>query len=165
MYAITLRPQWAYAVARLGKDIENRTWPLPYKLNGTRIAIHAAGAAPTRAEMHDYVRRTQFQTANDDWKWHEHSIDQVRGSIVAVATVWPLAPQSAMPEEIYWTIGGSQWALPEYAYQWALADVRPLAVPVPCRGAQGFWPVPAPVERLIVRIAADGACAPTMHEV
>jgi hypothetical protein len=68
MYAITLRPQWAYAVARLGKDVENRTWPLP-----------------------------------------------------------------------------------EYAYQWALIDVQPLAPPVPCRGAQGLWTVPEHVERLVLR--------------
>lgn len=158
MYALTLRPQWAYAVARLGKDVENRTWPLPARMHGQRIAIHAAAAAPTRAEMDDYVRCTRFQTVNDDWKWHDPSIDRMRGAIVALATVWPLAPQSAMPEEVYWTIGGSKWTLPEIAYQWALTDVQPLAPPVPCRGAQGFWRVPADVERLIVRIAADGSC-------
>lgn len=153
MMALTLRPQWAYAVARLGKDIENRSWPLPSRMHGKRIAIHAAVSAPTRAEMREYVRLTKFETLRNDWKWHEHSIDGMRGAIVALATVWPMTPQSAMPEEVYWTIGGSKWELPEYAYQWALTDVGPLTTPLPCRGSQGFWRVPADVERLIAVVS------------
>lgn len=34
-------------------------------------------------------------------------------------------------------------------FAWLLADVRPLRVPVPCRGAQGLWAVPAGVRAAI----------------
>jgi hypothetical protein len=157
--AITLRPQWAYAVARLGKDVENRTWPLWRDLEGARIAIHAARDPFKKTEL----GRMDFYATpleGSAWKALVPDIDAVRGCIVALATV------STLPPALLAAYGTDHdWVLPGCAYQWALADVQPLAVPVPCRGAQGFWRVPAPVERLIVRIAADGACAPTMHEV
>jgi hypothetical protein len=147
MHAITLRPQWAYAVARLGKDVENRTWPLPARMHGQRIAIHAAAGAPDRAEMHDYVRRTQFQTLDDDWKWNEHQIDRIRGALVATAVVSPMTGDASDLLRLY----GTPWGSDSNPYQWALTDVQPLATPLPCRGAQGFWRVPPAVERLIAQ--------------
>ena len=41
MKAITLYPEWAWAICRLGKQVENRTWRPPANLLGERIAIHA----------------------------------------------------------------------------------------------------------------------------
>ena len=33
---------------------------------------------------------------------------------------------------------------------WILADVRPLATPVPCKGAQGLWVVPPRIESIVL---------------
>jgi hypothetical protein len=38
--APTLRAPWATAIARFGKDIENRSWRPPDTIIGQRIAIH-----------------------------------------------------------------------------------------------------------------------------
>jgi hypothetical protein len=40
MKALTLRAPWATAIARFGKDIENRVWRPPSDIIGQRIAIH-----------------------------------------------------------------------------------------------------------------------------
>jgi hypothetical protein len=46
---------------------------------------------------------------------------------------------------------------------WVLDRVRPLAEPVPCRGAQGLWVVPADVEVRVAeqlqRLAEEGGLA------
>ena len=39
MKALSVRQPWAYAIFHLGKDVENRTWPTPYR---SRIAVHVA---------------------------------------------------------------------------------------------------------------------------
>ena len=41
MQAITLWPEWSWAILNLGKDVENRCWPLPPKLIGVALALHA----------------------------------------------------------------------------------------------------------------------------
>lgn len=40
MIALSIQNPWAYAIMELGKDIENRTWPLPKNIIGQRILIH-----------------------------------------------------------------------------------------------------------------------------
>jgi hypothetical protein len=40
MKALTLKAPWATAIAKLGKDIENRSWRPPAAIIGERIAIH-----------------------------------------------------------------------------------------------------------------------------
>lgn len=51
--ALTLWPEWAYAVAHLGKDVENRSWPPPQTVIRKRIAIHGGasigGGSSTKA--------------------------------------------------------------------------------------------------------------------
>ena len=39
MKALSIRQPWAYAVFRLGKNVENRSWPTRYR---GRIAVHVA---------------------------------------------------------------------------------------------------------------------------
>jgi len=41
MKALTLWPEWAWAIIHLGKDVENRTWHPPKNILGQRIALHA----------------------------------------------------------------------------------------------------------------------------
>jgi hypothetical protein len=44
-------------------------------------------------------------------------------------------------------------ALGDYSegrYAWAIRNVRRLRNPVPCKGAQGLWTVPAEIEALVL---------------
>jgi activating signal cointegrator 1 len=41
-------------------------------------------------------------------------------------------------------------------YGWALADVRPLPEPLPCRGALGLWAVPAEVRARLIELTEGG---------
>jgi hypothetical protein len=40
MKALSIQQPWAWAILYFGKDIENRSWPLPKNIHG-RILIHA----------------------------------------------------------------------------------------------------------------------------
>lgn len=40
MRALTVKAPWGTAIARLGKDVENRSWKPPEAIIGQRIAIH-----------------------------------------------------------------------------------------------------------------------------
>ena len=48
MHALTLRHPWVWAVAHLGKRIENRTWEPPEDLIGKHIAIHGSVSPKTK---------------------------------------------------------------------------------------------------------------------
>src|SRR5665647_2394501 len=47
-----------------------------------------------------------------------------------------------------WGMACSEWAM-ETAFHLVLANPRPLATPIPWRGALGLWPVPADLEAQI----------------
>lgn len=46
------------------------------------------------------------------------------------------------------TVVGAAWYNPG-SYGWIFDERRPLATPVPCKGAQGLWRLPDEVERLV----------------
>ena len=48
MLALSIQQPWAYAILKLGKDIENRTWPT--KVRG-RVLIHAGKRYDTGADL------------------------------------------------------------------------------------------------------------------
>jgi hypothetical protein len=138
--ALTLTPEWAWAVCHLGKRVENRTWRPPARHIGKIIAIHAgkarpdwdgvdlmAGCAGWRVQRyaHVYERpgvRVVFPGSN-----------LVRGAIVALATVRGVRDVDQR-DAVQWECGPVCWDLDE---------VRVLARPVPCKGALGLWRVPA----------------------
>lgn len=147
MRALTLWPEWAWAVAHLGKDVENRGWAPPFYILGQRIAIHAgrhvggkSGAAAYRAGT-DCVRAAAMAAGLDpsplaDWLNEMHrDLCAATSAVVAVARV----------EYSLGISPPSLWAEPGQRH-WRLGDVVTLPRPVPCRGAQGLWIVPREVE-------------------
>lgn len=141
--ALTLWPEWAWAVAHLGKDIENRDWmresligqwlcshggvniggrPATRNGNAWREALDEVGAVASFAGCPvDDIRRLTVEAVNS----------QGRG-IVAVCKIAGFV--TGMPKG--WFVGSP-------GYGWQLRDVTVLTQPVPCKGAQGLWPVPA----------------------
>lgn len=144
MKALTLWPEWAYAVAHLGKDGENRTWPLWESMIGVPFAIHAgmrsvASATGARIEeLRAFGRSLDLAGVAPTVSVTPRMIEPLRGHIVAIVTCG--RPVQHSP---------SRWAANDGQWFWPFTEVRTLAKPVACRGAQGLWEVPPEVAALI----------------
>ncbi|ACU71926.1 conserved hypothetical protein [Catenulispora acidiphila DSM 44928] len=107
--ALTIRQPWAALIAHGTKRVENRTWGTAWR---DTLLIHAAKQADP------YPASVTLVDGAD-----------VRSSIIAVATL----------ADIHVCNGKcSPWA-EAGCHHWVLSDVRPLAEPVLCKGAQGLW--------------------------
>lgn len=150
LMALTLWPEWAYAVCHLGKRVENRPWaPTERQLRpGERFAIHAGksvGGAPGRAAyqrgivaVRDMAWRAGWATPmpNGNFVLTEEEAEAMRrlemcptSAIVATAVLDRVAQDDSLP----WAVPGS--------FHWCLRDVVVLDRPVPCRGLQKLWRV------------------------
>ena len=120
MKVLTLHRPWAYAIAFLGKDIENRSWEC-YLRRGTWLGIHAGK-----------------KWDSDGAEWIESRFGLVlpeaakQEGIVAVTTFDGNVTQSNSPWFIEDSIG------------WKLKDVKPLNQPIECKGSQGLWSTTEP---------------------
>lgn len=164
MKALTVKQPWAGCIAHLDKRVENRSRRFPPALIGTQIAIHAGlavddaifsvpdgdkwatlfdGAAEWDAWRFWYLGRKPRDVAN----WPPKL---ALGAIVAVATVtgshfrgWD--DECGDPAGYSAGVICSPWAMPDQ-WHWEIADVRPLAHPVPAKGALGLWTVPEDIK-------------------
>ena len=179
MRALTLWPEWAWAVARLGKNVENRTWPPPKTLEpGARIAIHAGmtfGGSEARYcgvntvfnPVIEMARRSGWRlaveaaenevfgysvrTAMDTVRSKIHKMQ--RGAVVAVAKfAGYLGPgQRRVPPGMEGVDLWSWWAQDQFG--WILKDVVTLREPVACRGKQGLWKLePAVMHAVLAQV-------------
>ena len=139
--ALTLYPEWAWAICELGKRIENRTW-IAERMKGQLLAIHGGkniGGHARRGDWHlDIADVLAQKTGRRDASRAEmargvEAAQKHAGAIVAVARVVGFAQESSDR----WFVG---------PYGWLLDDVRVLARPVPMKGAMGLWEVPAAAE-------------------
>lgn len=136
MKAITLWPEWAYAICALGKRVENRSWEPGRALRvGDKIAIHAGkniGGRPGQAAFAEAGLNVirMHRLANDGAAPAAmRTALQVcpRSAIVAVATVAGFDQE----QRTGWDVPGS--------WHWRLSDVVVFANPIQCTGAQGLW--------------------------
>ena len=152
--AITLWPEWAFAITHLSKRVENRTWDPPAGVVGTRIAIHAGahvgGRKATRATIEGgEAMQETAEAAGWEIGWGTQDslcVDFRRqgtkgqrtqklttGAVVATAIVHSVrdADTSVLAgAEHDWDVGPRCWVL---------RRVRWLIYPVPMKGAQGLW--------------------------
>lgn len=96
MIAISIRQPWAHLILTRGKDVENRSWPLPANYLGQTILIHAGIAKPT-----------EHPSAY-------HFLDLPRGGIVGMVQITGCVRDSL-----------SDWAEPTM-YHWLLTNARTL---------------------------------------
>lgn len=138
--ALTLTPEWAWAVCHLDKRVENRTWPAPAHIIGKRIAIHAGKAAPDWQGVHLMAGCARWKvdryaglfTKPGLNRLHPRGRELTRGFIVATAIVSGCRAVDQR-DAVGWEAG--PWC-------WDLADVRVLPRPMECKGALGLWRVP-----------------------
>jgi hypothetical protein len=125
--ALTIRQPWADAIAQPG-DNPKRTENRSRRTNYTgQLLIHAGLGEDVNALPEE-------MTAS----WPD-----TRGAIIAVAEL----------TGCHQAAGGccAPWGFPD-TWHWQLADVRPVPVPVPCRGQLGLW---TPTPDLLAAVEAQ----------
>lgn len=154
MRGLTLHRPWDTAMLVLGKPLENRSWSPPAAVIGQRIALHSGktwdgdgvafitglavsnGMAPR--EVLDFVDRARDV--------HSAIIGTVK-----ISRVLRRGDLASMSDPLY----SSPWFFGDCG--WVREDAFLLPEPVPCKGMQGLWTVPADVaERVRAQEAARG---------
>lgn len=142
MKAISLWQPWASAIALGLKRIESRGWWTGYR---GPLAIHAAKR--WTADERDYAAHFARVTGRDELR------APPLGAIVATCVVtgcWraeDLLPVISQLEEMFGNYAPGRFG-------WLLAEIVPLAQPIPFKGAQGFFDVP---DELIGGVRPDPA--------
>lgn len=121
---LSIRQPWAWSIATIGKDIENRTWPTKFR---GEFLIHA-GKGCTQNEYLD-ARDFALSAVGQEYRnkgirfpgWKE--LD--RGGIVGIAEIVDCVQASE-----------SKWFMGKYGF--VIRNARPLPF-VPCNGALGFF--------------------------
>ena len=141
--ALSIRQPWAWAILWAGKDVENRTWPLPARMLGKRVLIHAAKGCTAD----EYESATVFIRGASGVGGREGHVlplaELPRGAIVGAATL--------LRCEHHGCGITSRWFVGPYGF--VLGNVRALPTPVPCRGALGFFDVPPDVAEHVLQEA------------
>ena len=136
--ALTLQRPWPTCIfnPRLRKRVENRTWSPPESAIGQRFAIHAGKTYDAEGEswIEDVL---EFDLPLPE--------DQPTG-IIGVVTLKSVITEDEAGEHDMW------WNGP---YGWVLDNVIELPRPVPCRGAQGLWPVALADAEEVYRMLKD----------
>ena len=139
MRAITVRQPWAWAIIHGGKDVENRSRNIAGAYRGP-VAIHAGLGLSGEAWADQQFRSIAFTSLRveaDVWA-------SPRGAIIGVVDLAnvhnhersrPNSPRRLIPEFC------SAWALPDH-HHLILRNPRPLAAPIPYKGALGLWTLP-----------------------
>ena len=162
MHALTIWQPWASLIVEGAKPYEFRGWSLPRRLIGQRVAIHA-GARPMRlAEVRALLIRISgnlpWQTgltlkvarpilegcrialepksALADLFTRPHAITLPLSSILGTAILGE--PTKNPVIDGHHLIEDSDRAA-HLNWGWPMLDIERFDVPVPARGAQGFW--------------------------
>lgn len=151
MRGLSVRQPWAYAIAHGGKQVENRTW---WTTHTGPVAIHA-GLTFDRDALDCVARGIGIEPV-------ELRAACACGAYVAVAQLVNVhfAGHLFTPSP-GWVIDSrcccEPWGV-DQRYHWELADVRPLAEPIPARGQLGLWQIQDDLAAR-VRASADLALA------
>lgn len=156
--AITVKPPWSWAIAHAGKTVENRSRGASYR---GPLAIHA-GLSWSDAGMRDQRVRDSWSAAGlptllargrFSFEPFPSRREVAYGAVVAVAELVDSHPDAGCCQpwgDARYDEGTEQATV----HHLVLADIRPLAEPLPCRGALGLWKLPPDVAELITAATA-----------
>lgn len=152
MLALSLWRPWPWTFFHAGKRAENRSWPLPKWAIDRDIAIHAAQKFDQDAL--NKMRSFEFSEAACDvpatghptgivgvFRFNEASFEYTHPDDSSLHGLG--APVASQPGDFDYN-EPDPWAFGPYV--WPVDDVRELPVPIPCRGYQKLWRLPADVE-------------------
>jgi hypothetical protein len=152
--ALTLHRPWTSCFTDIpgpaAKRIENRSWVTGYRgpiyLHAGKAwddgAVHLANRIWAGAGRHHMVGSVRVSLATDEPALSAESANHPTG-VVAEADLTGICTASLTTAELECDCG--PWAFPGQTH-WQFGDVRKLGQPVPCRGAQQLWRLPAHVE-------------------
>jgi hypothetical protein len=116
--ALSIQQPWAWAILHAGKDVENRSWPTPFR---GRVFVHAG----KRFDSQGYAWMKSNAAQLGITVEIPPAAEMLRGGIVGAVTVTGCVEDSDSP-----------WFFGEYGF--TLAEPEPLKL-IPCRGALGFF--------------------------
>ena len=138
MRGITVRQPWAWQIIHQAKDVENRSRNIAGSYRGP-VAIQAA-------KVYDEPAMRDLPMHAPEW------VTAVRvfwpGVILGVVDLVDVHHAASCADSPIQDDSCSPWAEPD-AYHLVFANPRPLAHPIPWRGALGLWTVPADLEAAI----------------
>jgi hypothetical protein len=137
MKALSLTQPWATAIATGAKHWETRSWPTSFR---GEVAIHASKGYPK------WAREFAAETVGNRVVPHEPPL----GKIVCVCYLSACCETRSLV--LSEAISEQEQAWGDYAegrFAFELRDVRQLRIPIPAKGALGFWNVSAELEAAI----------------
>lgn len=146
MLAITLWQPWLLCFSKYDKRVENRSWPLPQKHIGQPVALHAGARRPKLSDI-------QIASILAGDKLPRNPLMYELGSIVATAVVRGCVHMGAGGQPVIMGDVGDydprndRWFAGKYGHVYS--DIKVLTVPVPCKGQQRYWYLPAEIEGMI----------------
>jgi hypothetical protein len=158
--ALTVKQPWSHFIAKQGKTVENRGWSTGYR---GLLAIHAGaysgwdkGAESSPAALEAWKRwagvRAAGEVATPLTRGAAYSFFSF-GAVIAVAEVAGCHHSDECMHAEYLVPPGQRAGCSPWAVrgQWhiELANARPLANPVRCRGKLGLWRLPEDVEKAV----------------
>ncbi len=156
MHGLTVWQPWAFALACGAKPVENRTWPPPARALGQQIAIHA-GKEIDRGGIDAFKEIARHPAVKPLLPKGLTLAVMPRSAIVSVGElVGALQVEGGLAGAVVGELSAadrerilaSPWTCGPWA--WLFAEMRRLAHPVPCRGAQGLWVLPPELERRVL---------------
>lgn len=160
--ALTIWPEWQFPIRDLpshpdptkgDKGVENRTWPPPAKLHGKLFALHwgahigGSKSADDRLigcrSMLHMVKGAGWAVKQTLGPWslelERHGVTRIfdadvllRGAIDCIVRLVGVTKPSPVSADDHYYIG---------EYGWRFDIVQRLETPIPCKGAQGLWPL------------------------
>jgi hypothetical protein len=144
MKAISVIQPWPWLMIHAGKDVENRRWQTSYR---GPIAIHASARRSWEewAYAYSHVTNCKIHVELPEIEIGERRTG--RGSITWTLKRWPeelvIGAVVAIADLVDCvTVSDSPWFFGPYGF--VLANVRPLARPIPAKGALQLWEWDAP---------------------
>lgn len=156
MKALTIWQPWASLIIAGAKPYEFRGWRPPRALIGQRIVIHAAAKKVDRAEVCDVYHVLFHRAASDSIAEAaaETCLVPDRALPILAAMLTTALPMACglgtaiLGEPRIGTEIADEFGVPrandsdrdEHAnWGWPLTDIEVWPIPIPMRGAQGFW--------------------------
>lgn len=142
--ALTVWAPWSSLIVAGWKPYEFRRWPAPKRLIGQRIAIHSGARPPKRQEIADLLNRMQRRMSKVDeaalpFLEHAHLTPGILPLSSVLGTAVLGEPKQAAKLFAGEADPNDSDRIDHAVWAWPMLEIVRFDVPIPARGAQGFW--------------------------
>jgi hypothetical protein len=130
---------WDRERGEMAKAFETRSFKLPARLIGQRVAVHATAKFPAAKHLSEELNDLCYQLWGCGYNY-----SLPFGAILGTVRFGAAGPtDEAAPFQPESEIAAGDWTLGRWA--WPVLEAAPLVCPIPMKGKQGWWSVPAPM--------------------